>query len=1084
MKRIKRSLKGRYWRKVITYFLTCCLFLNTSLPAVMAGPAGGVVDTGPNGGGAAEILYDQGTYLHTTQVNVETTRTIINWDSLDTAGGLADVRETLAFTQDLTGSAVLNRVSGPATQFNGDLSAPGMSIFIVNPAGVLFGSGSTVNVTQLVASGLDMQNGAFHAVLDDPVNNKMEFVGGDGNVTTRAYITADSVILIGKQVFNLGPIQAPDGLVVMAAGDEVRLYENGSDVAVVVSDIGDGFTDVRNSGYITADNGTIVLAAGDTFSRAVSNVGILAASGGAVKLQAASVENAGWIDVDASTSDGDGGSISLIGTEEVIVGTDALGNPSITTANANLTGNGGTITIQAGTETTEGMVTIEEASSITATGGSVSGGGGSVTITSDDFKIASDIIASPGNKIEEPGKLEINSSGATGVTIADGANAGALNTIYEEDIEALSQAGTSLIVNAEEGITVNNITDAIGNGEITGQFGNIELHATGENSAVTFADDTDTIRTSLGDIVIEAGSGGIDVGNLITGKDLTDEKPAPGQIFLTTENGGDIATRDLIIEDGWRHAEINVKSDGDLTVNGDVKVGNLSDILNVADQSAAEAMVYLKAGENVVINGEVCADAHGIEAAEDLTKAYIEILAGGDAEINGNVWAEASVSNNGTADAVIKIEAAGDVVFAEGVEVDAIADGAAAESNGPDYEDDEETIDGDHAQIIINDNAIVLVDDDVSTPKSVSIELNVLDNDTLKEGDAIDSYDIDPADGSLTEIKEDDLIVDLTYNPPEDLSTLTFDENGEATVSFTYTVNGRDATVTVTLTNGLPVAVADLAATHKGHTIKISVLTNDSDPDSGDVLAVIQGAITTKNGTLVLNEDGKSFTYTPNEGFVGDDSFTYAATDSYNTTSEVEVKITVSEEPPTSLSAISSSPFINPAPGLDSLELEVEITGCPALVKWAAEEVGIENKLVQIWVSNSLASTGNIQPCNSCEGLKNAAKILRDADGTHLAALGQVINEFASSTAPPTEEQMVAIADAIARNTDEDSYYAIADEYLEALATYIGVLSNEMGFSEVESVQLVTDKYIGRLAQDQNVGVATFIAASLAALGG
>jgi hypothetical protein len=153
-------------------------------------------------------------------------------------------------------------------------------------------------------------------------------------------------------------------------------------------------------------------------------------------------------------------------------------------------------------------------------------------------------------------------------------------------------------------------------------------------------------------------------------------------------------------------------------------------------------------------------------------------------------------------------------------------------------------------------------------------------------------------------------------------------------------------------------------------------------------------------------------------------------------------------------------------------------------VKWAAEEVGIDERLVQIWVANSLASTGNIQPCNACQGLKNAAKILQDADGSHIAALAQVVNEFASSTAPPTEEQMVVIADAIARNRNEDSYYAVADEYLEALTTYVGILSDEMGFSTTESVQLVTDKYVGRLAQGQNVGVAAFIAASLAALGG
>ena len=173
-----------------------------------------------------------------------------------------------------------------------------------------------------------------------------------------------------------------------------------------------------------------------------------------------------------------------------------------------------------------------------------------------------------------------------------------------------------------------------------------------------------------------------------------------------------------------------------------------------------------------------------------------------------------------------------------------------------------------------------------------------------------------------------------------------------------------------------------------------------------------------------------------------------------------------------------------PAPGLDRMRIEVQTSGCPALVKWVAEEIGIDQRMVQIWITNSLASTGDIQPCDACAGLKNSAQILQDADGSHLAALAQVINEFASSDTPPTEEQMASISDAIARNTDDDSNYAVAGEYLDALATYIGILNNDMGFSTVESVQFVTDKYVGRLAQGDNVGVATFIAASLAALGG
>jgi filamentous hemagglutinin family protein len=1073
MERISISLKGRNWRKVITYFLTCCLFLNTSLPAVMAGPTGGVVDTGPTGGGTADILYGQGPFSHTTQVNVDTTRTIINWTSLNTAGGSDPaLRETLAFSQGgLTGSAVLNRVSGAATQFYGDLSAPGMSIFIVNPAGVVFGKNSIINVTQLVASGLNMENGAFHAVLDDPVNNKMEFAGGNGDVFNYTNMTsADKVYLIGKKVYNVGAILAPNGLVVMAAGEEVRLYEDGSNVSVVVSGPGGSTPDVRNSGNVSVTNGKIVLAAGDTFSRAVTNVGILAASGGEVSMQAAKVENNGWIFV--NNSSGDGGSVDLTGTESVKIGIDGLGTSGIIDADAENNGDGGIITIQTG-----GLFQVGEDVTVTANGGSVSGNGGTVSITCDDFEIAGEISASPGNKTYEPGNLEITTPS---VTIADGANAGATDTLYEEDIEALSQSGTSLIVNAAESITVQDITD----NEITGQFGDIQLLADKESltSSVSFNDTSDTIRTTLGDIIIQAGGGGINVGNLTTGKDLPAEKPAPGMIFLTTGSGGDITTGNLTVRDGWGDgevdAEIDVKSSGNLTVNGDVIVGSLSDILNVADERPAEAVIKLKAVNNIELNGTVEAHAHGIEEDDSKTKAYIDIT-GYNATINDDLLAEATSSSTGTADAVITVEAVNGIEFVGDAVAHAKANTTEVQGTVSDEEPDPPAP-GDRAKIIIDASAILLEPDIgiFSTPKSANVVLDVLANDNVGDATIVDASLDNPAEGTLTISTGGKT---LSYNPPEDLSVLTFDENGKAVVTFTYTVDGKTATGDITLVNGLPVAVADLAATNPGKSVKIDVLINDTDPDLADILSVIEGAIKTKNGTLVMNEDG-TFTYTPNEGFLGDDSFTYAVTDGFNTTSEVEVKITVTEKP---LSPVELPwPYIQAAPGLDKLELKIEVSGCPALVKWAAEEVGIDERLVQIWVANSLVSTGNIQPCNACQGLKNAAKILQDADGSHIAALAQVVNEFASSTAPPTEEQMVVIADAIARNRNEDSYYAVADEYLEALTTYVGILSDEMGFSATESVQLVTDKYVGRLAQGQNVGVAAFIAASLAALGG
>jgi len=1083
MKRVMRILKARYSRQVIIYLLICCLVLNTWLPAVLATPSG----VSPIQGS-----FSVGTNGNTTVVNVLTDRTIINWESLDTLGGAADVRETLAFTQNsygtpLTNSAVLNRISGPATQFNGDLSAPGMRIFMVNPAGIVFGSGSTVNVAQLVASGLNMSNDAFNDVLDD-VSKPMVFSDGYGNVENHGTINANKVILVGNKVLNLGPIVANEGLVVMAAGDNVYLAQDGSGVLIeLLEDPLNTIDDVQNGGLINADNGKITLAAGDTFSRAVSNVGILAAVGGEVTMQAANVENNGLITVSSSTN---GGSVVLAGTEEVIMGT-----ASYIEANAGTNGDGGSVTIR-----TDSLFRLDENLSITASGGSVSGKGGSVTITCDDFEILGDISVSPGNKIEEPGKLEINTPS---VTIADGANAGATDTLYEDDIEALSQAGTSLIVNAVEGITIKDITDGpdgLDPGVISGQFGSIELHATGENSAITFADDTDTIRTTLGDIVIEAGSGGINVGNLTTGKDSSDEKPTPGQILLSTSNGGDITTGDLLIRTGQGLAKIDVDSSGNLTVNGDVIVGSESDIQNVLNGQNAHASIYLSAADNVELNGNVSAYARGIDddiTEDDKTMAEIRILAGtdqdmiGDAFIGGDIVADAESSNQGTAEAIIEVDAFGNITFAEGAVAHAIVDGGVAEA-GPGTGEDEEFSEGDlpgHAQIIINSQdypkpPLIGISDEFSTPKSDVVPIDVLSNDTQDGepvvGGKINSY-TEPTAGSLTMIQEGDTIVSFEYNPPEDLSTLTFDENGKATVTFTYigivVVEGEEllseeTTVTITLVNNLPAIVNDLATTIPNQPVKINVLTNDTDLDLDDVLTVIEGAVTPKNGTLVLNDDG-TFTYTPGEGFLGKDSFTYSVTDGSNASSEVEVQITVAHAP------------MHPAPGLDRIgRIDVEVSGCPALAKWVAKELGIDESAIEIRMANSLASNKGIQPYDTYSRFRNAAIILQDADGSHIAALVQVINEFASSTAPLAEEQVLSIADAITRNTDKDSYYAVAKEYIDALMTYTGILSSEMGVSTRESVRFVTYKYISRLTQDQNVGVAAFLAACSSVLGG
>jgi hypothetical protein len=139
---------------------------------------------------------------------------------------------------------------------------------------------------------------------------------------------------------------------------------------------------------------------------------------------------------------------------------------------------------------------------------------------------------------------------------------------------------------------------------------------------------------------------------------------------------------------------------------------------------------------------------------------------------------------------------------------------------------------------------------------------------------------------------------------------------------------------------------------------------------------------------------------------------------------------------------------------------------------------------MQIWMVNALASTKEIQPCDACASLKQAAMVLQDADGTRAAALAQVVNEFASGTAPLSEEQEASIAGAIENDVTGDSHYAAAGEYIDALAQYVGVLSDELGFSTEQAMAFAADNYVLGLAASQNANAAAYVSARLAELGG
>lgn len=97
----------------------------------------------------------------------------------------------------------------------------------------------------------------------------------------------------------------------------------------------------------------------------------------------------------------------------------------------------------------------------------------------------------------------------------------------------------------------------------------------------------------------------------------------------------------------------------------------------------------------------------------------------------------------------------------------------------------------------------------------------------------------------------------------------------------------------VTEANAAPVAASDAYAMLQADMLTVAaagVLANDRDAD-GDALSAALGAGPT-SGALTLNPDG-SFVYTPREGFVGIDRFTYRAGDGDDTSDLTNVAIQV-----------------------------------------------------------------------------------------------------------------------------------------------------------------------------------------------
>ncbi len=257
-------------------------------------------------------------------------------------------------------------------------------------------------------------------------------------------------------------------------------------------------------------------------------------------------------------------------------------------------------------------------------------------------------------------------------------------------------------------------------------------------------------------------------------------------------------------------------------------------------------------------------------------------------------------------------------------------------------------------------NQLPLAEDDQVqlSQDSMATVIDVLANDSDPDNDTLEIISVTSASNGLIE----NLGSALTYQP---------NANFTGVDQFSYTISdGVDgqatAQVTVTVINGPPTVSDDTASTPKSTSITIDVLANDQDPE-GEILTIIA---TTDPEFGSIETLAESIVYTPENGFSGNDFFSYTVSD----------------------------PQGNEATGIVTIQV---VNGSPIAVADVAAVVAGSSVFIDVLLNDS------------------------DPDGDPLSIVS--IGTVASGTAVIENNGITYVADADAANTDLILQYTITD---------------------------------------------------------
>ena len=612
----------------------------TFISPLHANPQNGVVVAGQ-----AAISQSPGY----TQINQSSDKAIINWQ-----GFSINANEQTHFQQPSSSSITLNRVTGnQASQIMGKLSANGQ-IMLLNPAGIIFGPNSKVDVAGLIATTANISDNDFLAgklhFTQNPANNAGIVNEGTITVADRglAALVAPAVQNNGKIVANLGKVTLASGteFTVDLQGDETIQFATGSKVTQsAMTPDGQLMKDaVSNAGQIYASGGKVVLtaqAAEGIVDNAINMSGVIEAktigsNKGVIVLSGDSEGNtrvSGTLDVSGLNTGETGGNIQVTGKHVKVT----------STARIKATGDagGGSIAIGgnahgAGPLQNADTTTVEADSVIDASATHTGNGGDVVVWSNDQTDYAGSIVAKGGALGGDGGFVEVSGKSLLGFT-------------GSVDLSAANGQTGNLLLDPYD-ITIRN------SGSTTGGFTNPYTSST-SSSFVTVTDLQNALANA--NVTIQTGAGGSQNGDIT----VADAVSWTSTHMLRLIASGGIAINAPITA---THGELWLSSIGDATLNSSVSVNSFTTFQNGSERTILGPSSSINV-QNLLFNNPIILEANSsiigsnggamsftkIDSAPN-TNYSLTITTNGTLDLNGGAgWRQAlgslTILGNGSA---------------------------------------------------------------------------------------------------------------------------------------------------------------------------------------------------------------------------------------------------------------------------------------------------------------------------------------------------------------------------------------------------------------------------------------------------